>query len=152
MEGIRTTRDLFLDMLGEARFRSGLYTTATSRMRPPTCRTWGRRDEHPYRRVEGLLSYSITQDALDAAAAAAANLVDGVEVARGRFARPRGRGAHVEVDGDRVRARIEIACRYGAILPRRASARRAAPRDGTLRTLTGLEVDGVDVEVVAVTR
>ena len=107
--------------------------------------------EHPYRRVEGQLTYSITQDALDAAAAAAANLVDGVEVARGRFARPRGRGAHVEIDGERVRARIEIACRYGAILPE--AARDVQRRvTATLRTLTGLEVDGVDVEVVAVTR
>ena len=28
VEGIKTTRDLHLDVLGEARFRSGLYTTA----------------------------------------------------------------------------------------------------------------------------
>jgi uncharacterized alkaline shock family protein YloU len=106
---------------------------------------------HPYRRVEGRLSYAITQDALDAAAAAAATLVDGVEVARGRFARPRGRGAHVEVDGDRVRARVEIACRYGAVLP---DAARDVQRHvtATLRTLTGLDVAGVDVEVVTVTR
>ncbi len=107
--------------------------------------------EHPYRRVEGQLTYAITQEALDAAAAAAARLVDGVEVASGRFARPRGRGAHVEVEGDRVRARIEIACRYGAVLP---DAARGVQRQvtATLRRLTGLEVDGVDVEVVAVTR
>ena len=108
-------------------------------------------NERPYRRVDGLLTYAITQDALDAAAAAAANLIDGVEVARGRFARPRGRGAHVEIDGDRVRARIEIACRYGSVLP---EAARDVQRHvtSTLRTLTGLEVDGVDVGVVAVTR
>lgn len=107
--------------------------------------------EHPYRRVEGPLEYAITQDALDGAAAAAAGTVDGVEVARGRFARPRGRGAHVEVTGDLVRARIEIACRFGTVLP-------AAARDvqlcvaTTLETLTGLAVAGVDVDVVAVTR
>ena len=107
--------------------------------------------EHPYRRVEGQLSYAITQEALDAAAATAAGLVEGVEVASRRFARPRGRGAHVEVDGDLVRARIEVACRYGVAVP-------AAARDvqrqvsATLATLTGLEVDGVDVEVVAVLR
>jgi hypothetical protein len=53
--------------------------------------------EHPYRRVEGRLSYAITQDALDAAAGAAAGNVDGVEVAGKRFARPGGRGAHVEI-------------------------------------------------------
>ena len=106
--------------------------------------------EHPYRRVEGRLSYAITQDALDAAAAGAAGTVDGVDVAGRRFARPRGRGAHVEVTGDRVQARIEIACRHGVVLPvaARDVQRRVA---ATLRTLTGLEVE-VDVEVVAVTR
>jgi uncharacterized alkaline shock family protein YloU len=107
--------------------------------------------EHPYRRVEGRLSYAITQDALDAAAGAAAGTVDGVEVASKRFARPRGRGAHVEVSGDHVRARIEVACRYGVVLP-------AAARDvqrqvtATLGTLTGLAVEAVDVEIVAVGR
>ena len=107
--------------------------------------------EHPYRRVEGQLSYAITQEALDAAAGAAAALVEGVEVAHRRFARPRGRGAHVEVDGDMVRARIEIACTYGVVLP---AAAREVQRfvSATLATLTGLEVDGVDVEVVAVLR
>ena len=68
-----------------------------------------------------------------------------------RFARPRGRGAHVEVDGDAVRARIEIACTYGVVLP--AAAREVQRRvSATLTTLTGLEADGVDVEVVAVLR
>ncbi len=107
--------------------------------------------DHPYRRVEGRLAYAITQDALDAAAAAATALVEGVEVASKRFGRPRGRGAHVEVDGDLVRARIEIACRYGVVLP---AAARGVQRQvsATLATLTGLEVDGVDVEVVAVLR
>ena len=105
--------------------------------------------EHPYRRVEGLISYAITQEALDAAAGAAAGTVDGVEVASKRFSRPRGRGAHVEVAGDRVRVRIEVACRYGVVLP---AAAREVQRQvaATLGTLTGLEVDGVDVEVVAV--
>ena len=107
--------------------------------------------EHPYRRVEGQLSYAITQDALDAAAGAAAALVDGVEVASKRFARPRGRGAHVEVEGDAVRARVEIACKYGVALP--AAARQVQRQvSATLSTLTGLGVDGVDVEVVAVLR
>ena len=53
----------------------------------------------PFHRVEGDLSYGITQEALDGAAAAAAGAVEGVEVASRRFARPRGRGAHVEVAG-----------------------------------------------------
>ena len=107
--------------------------------------------EHPYRRVDGQLSYAITQDALDAAAGAAAALVDGVEVASKRFARPRGRGAHVEVEGEAVRARVEIACRYGVALP--AAAREVQSRVyATLAAHTRLEVDGVDVEVVAVLR
>ncbi len=107
--------------------------------------------DHPFRRVEGQLSYAITQEALDAAAGAAAATVDGVEVASKRFARPRGRGAHVEVDGDVVRARIEVACKYGVLLP--AAARDVQRRVATtLGGLTGLEVGGVDVEVVAVLR
>ena len=40
--------------------------------------------EHPFRRVEGQLSYAITQDALDAAAGAAAATVDGVDRDRER--------------------------------------------------------------------
>jgi uncharacterized alkaline shock family protein YloU len=105
----------------------------------------------PFRRVEGDLEYGITQDALDGAAASAAAAVEGVEVASRRFARPRGRGAHVEVDAERVRARIEIACRYGTVVPQAAAEvqRRVAE---ALHTLTTLEVDAVDVDVVAVAR
>jgi uncharacterized alkaline shock family protein YloU len=106
---------------------------------------------YPFRRVEGDLSYAITQEALDGAAAAAAGSVEGVEVARGRFARPRGRGAHVEVADDRVRARIEIACRFGIVLPQAAAEVQQRVAE-TLRRLTTLEVEGVDVDVVAVIR
>jgi uncharacterized alkaline shock family protein YloU len=105
----------------------------------------------PFRRVEGDLEYGITQDALDGAAASAAGAVEGVEVARGRFARPRGRGAHVEIDGERVRARIEIACRFGTVVPQAAAEVQRRVGDA-LRTLTALELDGVDVDVVAVIR
>jgi uncharacterized alkaline shock family protein YloU len=107
--------------------------------------------EAPFRRVEGDLEYLITQDALDGAAASAAGAVDGVEVASKRFARPRGRGAHVEISGERVRARIEIACRFGTMLPQ-AAAEVQERVAATLGTLTALEVDGVDVDVVAVIR
>jgi uncharacterized alkaline shock family protein YloU len=50
-----------------------------------------------------------------------------------------------------VRARIEIACRFGTVLPQAAAEvqQRVAV---TLGTLTALEVDGVDVDVVAVIR
>ena len=105
----------------------------------------------PFRRVEGDLEYGITQDALDGAAAAAAGAVEGVEVASRRFARPRGRGAHVEIADDRVRARIEIACRYGTVLPQAAAEVQRRVAD-TLAILTGLVVDAVDVDVVAVVR
>ena len=107
--------------------------------------------EWPFHRVEGDLAYGITQEALDGAAAAAAGAVEGVEVASRRFARPRGRGAHVEVAGERVSARIEIACRFGTVVPQAAAEVQRRVAD-TLRTLTALEVDGIDVDVVAVVR
>lgn len=107
--------------------------------------------EHPYTRREGDLVYAITQDALDGAASTAAATVDGVVVATHRLLPPRGRGAAVAVSGEAVRARLEIACRYGVALPdagRRVQEAVAA----ALASLTGLAVEAVDVEVVAVTR
>jgi uncharacterized alkaline shock family protein YloU len=107
--------------------------------------------DHPYSRTEGDLRYAITQDALDGAAAAAAASVDGVVVADNRLLRPRGHGAVVTVAADRVRARLELACRYGVVLPDAARAVQAAVADA-LGCLTGLTVDAVDVEIVAVSR
>jgi uncharacterized alkaline shock family protein YloU len=57
----------------------------------------------------------------------------------------------VEVSDDHLRARIEIACRFGIVVPQAAAdvQRRVA---GTLQRLTTLDVEGVDVDVVAVIR
>ena len=107
--------------------------------------------DHPFSRTEGDLTYAISQAALDGVAAAAASAVDGVVVADHRFKRPRGRGADVTVVGERVRAQLEIACRYGTVLPSAAAAVQVGVADA-LRGLTGLMVEGVDVEIVAVTR
>lgn len=107
--------------------------------------------EHPYTRHEGSLVYAITQVALDAAASAAAAKVEGVVVAEHRLLSPRGRGASVAIEGGAVRVRLDIACRYGVVLP--AAARRAqAVVAAALERLTGLTPVTVDVEVVAVTR
>jgi uncharacterized alkaline shock family protein YloU len=107
--------------------------------------------DHPYTRREGDLVYAITQDALDGAAGAAAATVEGVVVATHRLLPPRGRGAAVTVAGERVRARLEIACRYGVALPDAARRVQEAVA-AALERLTGLAVEAVDVEVVAVTR
>lgn len=107
--------------------------------------------DHPYSRTEGDLVYAITQDALDASAARAATQVDGVTVAGHRVRSPRGRGVSVKVDGDRVSARVEIACRYGVPLGEAGRDVQSAV-GAALGTFTGLVVARVDVEVVAVTR
>jgi uncharacterized alkaline shock family protein YloU len=63
---------------------------------------------------------------------------------------PRGSGAVVSIAGDRVRASLEIACRYGVVLPDAGRAVQAAVA-AALAGLTGLGVERVDVEIVAVT-
>lgn len=107
--------------------------------------------EHPYSRTDGDLSYAITAEALEGAVAAAAGRVEGVTVADHRVKRPRGRGAEVTVASERVHVRLAVACRYGTVLPAAARAVQAEVA-AALSRLTGLVVDTVDVEVVAVTR
>ncbi len=117
--------------------------------RQPTCRRSV--PDAPCIRTEGDLTCVIEQDALETCATRAAAAVDGVTVAERRVRAPRGRGVNVRLDGERVSARVEIACRYGVPM---AAAGRAVQRQvhDALSTLTGLEVARVDVEVVAVTR
>jgi uncharacterized alkaline shock family protein YloU len=107
--------------------------------------------EHPLIRREGHLQWEVTQEALDAAAAAAAVEVEGVEAPvppRGTTLR---RGRLVDVGDDGLRVSLGVRCRYGVVLPdtARAVQARVATR---LAHLTGLPVEAVDVTVLGVTR
>ena len=60
-------------------------------------------------------------------------------------ARPR-RGLDVAVDGRAARVELELAARYGAVLPELAQAVQAGVADA-LRELRGARVDRVDVAI-----
>jgi uncharacterized alkaline shock family protein YloU len=82
----------------------------------------------------------IEGDALAALVVAAAELVDGARVRRPR------RGVDIAAADGRVRVELELAARYGTVLPtvgREVQARVAE----TLRDSTGLAVDAVDVSI-----
>lgn len=68
---------------------------------------------------------------------------EAVEDARVR--RPR-RGLAVAVDGDRARVGLELAVRYGAVLPDVAGEVQRRVTEA-LRSICGLEADAVDVVV-----
>ncbi len=82
----------------------------------------------------------IEGDALAALVVAAAEHVDGARVRRPR------RGLDVAVTDGRVRVELELAARYGSVLPglaRDVQSRVAA----AVGSSTGLEVDAVDVSI-----
>jgi hypothetical protein len=82
----------------------------------------------------------ISGDALSSLVVTAAELVDGA-----RARRPR-RGVDVAIEGERVRVELELAARYGTVLPELSRA----VQDGVaaaLRDATGLAVERVDVAV-----
>ena len=82
----------------------------------------------------------IEGDALAALVVAAAEHVDGARVRRPR------RGLDVAVTDGRVRVELELAARYGSVLPdlaREVQSRVAA----AVGSSTGLEVDAVDVSI-----
>ena len=82
----------------------------------------------------------IAGDALAALVVAAAEQVDGA-----RARRPR-RGVDVTVENGRVRVELELAARYGAVVPELALAVQEGVA-GALRDSTGLAVERVDVSV-----
>jgi uncharacterized alkaline shock family protein YloU len=96
------------------------------------------RDGHAIPSAAG--SITIEADALAGLVVAAAERVDGARVRRPR------RGLDVEVEGGRARIELELAARYGAVLPELAQAVQAAVA-GALRESAGLEVAAVDVSV-----
>ncbi|MDX6398520.1 MAG: Asp23 family, cell envelope-related function [Gaiellaceae bacterium] len=82
----------------------------------------------------------IEGDALAALVVAAAELVDGARVRRPK------RGVDVAAADGRVRVGLELAARYGTVLPKLARDVQARVSE-TLRDSTGLQVDAVDVSI-----
>jgi len=85
-------------------------------------------------------SITIAADALAGLVIAAAERVDGARVRRPR------RGLDVSVEGGAVRVTLELAARYGAVLPELARAVQAGVTTA-LRDGTGLAVGAVDISV-----
>lgn len=85
-------------------------------------------------------SITIEADALAALVIAAAERVDGARVRRPR------RGLDVSVANGTARVELELAARYGAVLPELALAVQAGVAD-VLRGSAGLTVGAVDVSV-----
>jgi uncharacterized alkaline shock family protein YloU len=92
---------------------------------------------------DGRGSITVTQSALSELVVRAAESVDGVEVRRGR------RRLDVEIADGCAHVRLELAARYGVVLPRlaRMVQERVA---ATLTSMCRVEVDAVDVSVEAV--
>lgn len=95
-------------------------------------------DEHTITRDEGTVT--VTAGVLSHVVVAAAESVDGARVRRPR------RGLDVDVDGGTVRVGLELAVRYGEVLPDVAGEvqRRV---DEALREMVGLETASIDVSV-----
>ena len=96
------------------------------------------RDGHLIRNPLGAIR--IEGDALATLVIAAAELVDGARVRRPR------RGLDVAVVDGRARVELELAARYGTVLPGLARAVQAGV-SSALRDSAGLEIDAVDVAI-----
>lgn len=95
-------------------------------------------DAHVVRESEG--SITVTPAAMTQIVVQAAQSVDGARVRRSR------RGLEVAITGGRARVTLELAARYGAVLPELASEVQARVA-GALRTMCGLEVEAVDISI-----
>jgi uncharacterized alkaline shock family protein YloU len=82
----------------------------------------------------------IEADALAGLVIAAAELVDGARVRRPR------RGLDVDVDVGRARISVELAARYGTVLPELAAAVQRSVASA-LTASAGLTVEAVDVAI-----
>ncbi|MGI9112007.1 MAG: Asp23/Gls24 family envelope stress response protein [Gaiellaceae bacterium] len=85
-------------------------------------------------------SIRISGEALAGLVATAAELVDGARVRRPR------RGLDVAVKDARVHVTVEVAARYGAVLPELGESVQRSVTEA-LRAATELEVDGIDVAI-----
>ena len=88
-------------------------------------------------------SITVTPSALAELVVRAAESVDGAEVRRGR------RRLDVELADGRAQVRLELAARYGVVLPQLAREVQERVADA-LSTMCRVEVDAVDVSVEAV--
>ncbi len=95
-------------------------------------------DGHTIRAPAG--SIEIPGDALSALVITAAELVDGARVRRPR------RGLDVVVTDGMVRVELELAARYGTVLPGLGHDVQASVA-GVLRDSAGLTVEAVDVSI-----
>ena len=96
------------------------------------------RDGHVLKGAQGEIR--VEGDALAALVISAAELVDGA-----RARRPR-RGLDVSVTDGAVQVELELAARYGSVLPELARAVQESVTDA-LRTAAGLTVERVDVSI-----
>lgn len=96
------------------------------------------RDGHEIRGAHG--SVRIEADALAVLVVAAAERVEGARVRRPR------RGLDLSVADGRARVELELAARYGAVLPELAQGVQESVASA-LRDAAGLRVDAVDVSV-----
>jgi hypothetical protein len=96
------------------------------------------RDGHTIHGPAGTIR--IDGDALSALVIAAAELVDGARVRRPR------RGLDVAVTDGKVRVELELAARYGTVLPGLGREVQASVT-GALRDSAGLTVESVDVSI-----
>lgn len=96
------------------------------------------RDGHTIHGPTGAIR--IDGDALAALVIAAAERVDGARVRRPR------RGLDVTVTDGKVRVELELAARYGAVLPGLGREVQASVA-GALRDSAGLIVEGVDISI-----
>jgi uncharacterized alkaline shock family protein YloU len=95
-------------------------------------------DGHVLREDGG--SINVTPSALAQIVQRAAESVEGVRVRRPR------RGLEVRIDDGRIRVELELAARYGIVLPDLARDVQERVADA-LATMVELEVQGVDVSV-----
>jgi uncharacterized alkaline shock family protein YloU len=88
-------------------------------------------------------SITVTPSVLAELVVRAAESVDGAEVRRGR------RRLEIDVEDGRAHVRLELAARYGVVLPQLAREVQNRVADA-LESMCGVEIDGVDVSVEAV--
>jgi uncharacterized alkaline shock family protein YloU len=89
-------------------------------------------------RQEGTIT--VTPSALAGLVAAAAESVDGAEVRRGK------RRLEVDIDDRSARVRLELAARYGVVLPELARAVQERVADA-LTKMCSVSVEAVDISV-----
>jgi uncharacterized alkaline shock family protein YloU len=95
-------------------------------------------DDHVIQAHGGTVT--VTHGALSQVVISSAEAVDGARVRRPR------RGLEIDLDGERVRVSLELAVRYGGVLPDVAREVQHRVAEG-LRTMCGLDASSVDVAV-----